>query len=353
MGFLSGLALCAGAGGLELGLSIAMPSYRTVCYVEREANAAATLVARMEDETLDRAPVWDDLKTFRGRELRDLVDIVTAGYPCQPFSAAGKRLGEKDERHLWPHVRRIISQVRPPYVFLENVRGHLSMGFDRVLSDLTRLGFDAEWCVVGAADVGAPHRRQRVFVLAYRRGMADPRRIATHGAQRRGGKPGGAETNPSGDWEAMAEPLGNGLQGQLPPGAEEGAALVEGGALAVSDCKCDEWPGDAGPRGWGEHPNSCRELGDAGAGRHPGGAFAGLRQPEGWVHSDGSAIWPPGPGDAEAWARIAPEAQPAIRGVANGMASRVDRLRLCGNGVVPLAAAYAFRTLAARIKRRN
>ncbi|MCK9909496.1 DNA cytosine methyltransferase, partial [Microbacteriaceae bacterium K1510] len=121
------MALCAGAGGLELGVHIAEPAYRTVGYVEREAYAAVALVARMEDEALDRAPVWDDLKTFRGRDWRGCVDLVTAGYPCQPFSAAGKRLGTADERHLWPDVRRIIVQVRPRFAFLENVGGHLSL----------------------------------------------------------------------------------------------------------------------------------------------------------------------------------------------------------------------------------
>jgi DNA (cytosine-5)-methyltransferase 1 len=100
---LHALSLCAGAGGIDLGLTIACPTYRTVCYVEREAYAAATLVARMEDKALDCAPVWDDVGTFDGRPWRGAVDILTGGCPCQPFSVAGKRKGVDDPRHLWPH----------------------------------------------------------------------------------------------------------------------------------------------------------------------------------------------------------------------------------------------------------
>lgn len=110
-GDLFGLSLCSGAGGLDLGLTIAMPGYRTVGHVERETYAAAILVARMEEATLDPAPVWDDVASFDGRPWRGAVDIITAGYPCQPFSVAGKRKGADDPRHLWPHVAHIIGEV--------------------------------------------------------------------------------------------------------------------------------------------------------------------------------------------------------------------------------------------------
>lgn len=97
------------------------------------------------------------------------VDIVTAGYPCQPFSTAGQRQGTEDERHLWPAIRDAISVLGPSIVCLENVRGHLSLGFDAVLGDLTDLGFHTEWGITRSSDVGAPHRRERLFVVAYRR----------------------------------------------------------------------------------------------------------------------------------------------------------------------------------------
>ena len=142
---LFGLSLCSGAGGLDLGLAIAIPGYRAVGHVERETFAAATLVARMEDASLDRAVVWDDVGTFDGRPWRGAVDIVTAGYPCQPFSVAGKRRGADDPRHLWPHVARIIGEVEPPFVFLENVAHHLRLGFPEVASGLVGMGLSYDF----------------------------------------------------------------------------------------------------------------------------------------------------------------------------------------------------------------
>jgi DNA (cytosine-5)-methyltransferase 1 len=94
------------------------------------------------------------------------IDILCGGYPCQPFSAAGQRKGTADERHLWPYFAEAIRHLRPRYVVLENVAGHRSMGFDRVLADLARLGYDTQWCSIRASDVGVPHRRERLFVLA-------------------------------------------------------------------------------------------------------------------------------------------------------------------------------------------
>uniref|UniRef100_UPI003AE09156 DNA cytosine methyltransferase n=1 Tax=Paracoccus sp. T5 TaxID=3402161 RepID=UPI003AE09156 len=138
---LFGLSLCSGAGGIDLGLTIALPGYRTVGHVERETYAAAILVARMEDAALDHAPVWDDVASFDGRPWRGAVDIVTAGYPCQPFSVAGKRRGAEDPRHLWPHVARIIGEVEPPFVFLENVAHHLRLGFPEVAAGLVSMGY--------------------------------------------------------------------------------------------------------------------------------------------------------------------------------------------------------------------
>ncbi len=171
------LSLCSGLGGIDLGIELAAPGSRAVGYVEREAFPASVILARMEDESLERAPVWcGDLRDLDARPLRGHVDLITAGYPCQPFSVAGKRLGEADPRHLWPEVARIIGEVGPRLVFLENVNAHLRLGFDAVLGDLADLGFDAEWTIVGADDVGAPHRRKRLFVLGY----AQRSRTVTH-----------------------------------------------------------------------------------------------------------------------------------------------------------------------------
>lgn len=99
------------------------------------------------------------------------VDIITGGYPCQPFSQAGKRKGPHDERHLWPYVLDAIRVLRPRFAVLENVAGHLTLGFDRVLADLAAIGFDAEWTTLRASDIGAPHHRERLFILAYPHGQ--------------------------------------------------------------------------------------------------------------------------------------------------------------------------------------
>ena len=164
------MALFAGGGGLELGLSLALGTdYRTIAYVERDATSAAVLAANMERGRLDKAPIWDDVETFTGSVVSpfvDNIDILTAGFPCQPWSVAGQRKGTDDERWLWPLIFRLVREIRPRNIFLENVPGLLHGGIEHVLGDLASVGFDAEWTSVRASDVGAPHRRERVFCLA-------------------------------------------------------------------------------------------------------------------------------------------------------------------------------------------
>ena len=169
------MALCAGIGGLELGLEITLPEYRCVCYVEREAYPAAVLVSRMAEGALDEAPIWDDLETFDGRPWRGIVDIISAGFPCQPWSTAGEQKGTDDDRWLWPAIARILRHVRPRYIFLENVPNLVNGGPDPILCDLAGLGYDATWDVFSAFSVGAPHIRKRLFLLAHADGGRLPR----------------------------------------------------------------------------------------------------------------------------------------------------------------------------------
>ena len=165
---MNGLAICAGIGGLELGIGIAVgESYRCVGYLERDSYAAAVLVARMEDASLDQAPIWDDLTTFDGQRWRGVVDLISAGFPCQPWSVAGKQRGIEDARWIWPEIVRIVRDVEPGFVFLENVPGLIRHGLPRVLGDPAELGFDAEWMCLAASDMGAPHVRERLFILAH------------------------------------------------------------------------------------------------------------------------------------------------------------------------------------------
>jgi len=160
------LALFAGAGGGILGGHLL--GWRTVCAVELEPYAASVLVARQNDGILPPFPIWDDVCTFDGRPWRGVVDVVSGGFPCQDISAAGKGAGIDGERSgLWVQMARIIGEVRPRYVFVENSPLLVRRGLARVLADLAGLGMYARWGILGADDVGAPHIRKRMWVVAY------------------------------------------------------------------------------------------------------------------------------------------------------------------------------------------
>ena len=159
------VAFCAGYGGIERGLDLAGFEHRVVAYVEIEAFAIANLVKKMEDGELAPAPIWTDIKTFPSHLFRGTVDLITGGYPCQPFSAAGKRLGKEDPRHLWPFIDHHIATINPGRVFFENVEGHISLGLNTVLSDLEERGFDTTWGIFSAREVGASHQRKRVYIM--------------------------------------------------------------------------------------------------------------------------------------------------------------------------------------------
>ena len=161
------ISLCAGYGGIDLGLRRAIPNLRTVAFSEIEGFACANLVSKMEEGLLDCAPIWTDLKTFPWRAFRDRVDILSGGYPCQPFSAAGKRLGTDDPRHLWPFIADGIRLLRPRLCFFENVEGHISLGLREVIGELESMGYSVSWGIFSAREVGAPHQRKRVFILAH------------------------------------------------------------------------------------------------------------------------------------------------------------------------------------------
>jgi len=165
------LGLCAGYGGIELGLQRAIPSLRTIALCEVEAFAIANLVAKMESGCLEPAPIWPNLKTFPWESFRGCVDILTGGYPCQPFSAAGQRRGKDDPRHLWPYIADGIRLLRPRICFFENVEGHISLGLSDVIEDLAGMGYRTTWGIFSASECGAPHQRKRVFIMAVASGF--------------------------------------------------------------------------------------------------------------------------------------------------------------------------------------
>ncbi len=177
---LTHISLCAGYGGIDLGLKRAMRNVRTIAFSEIEAFACANLVSKMEAGYLDAAPIWTDLKTFPWESFKGKVDILSGGFPCQPFSAAGKREGDEDPRHLWPHIVKGIKGLgQPPIVFFENVEGIISSKLKgegwsdpqgtpvllHILRELERLGYHATASIFSASEVGAPHQRKRVFIL--------------------------------------------------------------------------------------------------------------------------------------------------------------------------------------------
>jgi len=158
------LALFAGAGGGILGGHLL--GWRTVCAVEWEAYPASVLVARQNDKILPPFPIWDDVQTFDGKPWRGIVDVVSGGFPCQDISAAGKGGGIEAERSgMWREMARIIGEVRPKYAFVENSPMLTTRGLGTVLRDLAEMGYDAEWGVLSAADVGANHKRERIWLV--------------------------------------------------------------------------------------------------------------------------------------------------------------------------------------------
>lgn len=168
-GGLRELHLFAGAGGGILGGLLL--GHVPVCAVELEEYPRSVLLQRQSDGILPWFPVWDDVRTFDGRPWRGIVDIVAGGFPCQDISASGRGAGLDGERSgLWREFARIVGQVRPRIVFVENSPLLTSRGLGRVLGDLATLGFDAEWGVLGADDAGAPHIRKRIWILAHTEG---------------------------------------------------------------------------------------------------------------------------------------------------------------------------------------
>lgn len=374
-----GLSLCTGVAGLDLGLERAIPGYRAVCAVEIEAANVAILAARQREGALPPFAIWDDLTTFDGNPWRGVVDVVSAGYPCQPFSLAGNRMGANDARHLWPHVARILGEVRAPVVFIENVPGHLSLGFEEVGERLQAMGYRIAPGLLRASDIGASHRRERLFCLGVlgdaesgsAGGVVDgctaervslgERVDAACGAGLRGGE-GVADTErwwgphdegrgevarTTATWAggpddevALVHPLRHGEQGRNGQAGlgrrvrEDGDGVGEAELVAHSGCECWEVQAPGGHTGVGQES----------------GAAVSLRR----VPS------PPLPDDIDGWREylalypdLAPATERQLRRGSDEASRRLDRLRALGNAVVPDQAALAFRVLWQRLTSGN
>lgn len=339
-----------------MGLMLAEPGFHTRAFVEWEDWPRTVLIAAQRAGYFAPAPIWDDLRSFDALPFRGAFDAILAGYPCQPFSAAGKRNGADDPRHLWPEVARVIGECGPEWVFLENVAGHVTLGLETVLRELWGLGYTPAAGLFSAAEIGGPHQRLRIFILAH-----------------------------------TDEPASR--HGSLQPGREQ-RLHPEGGSVGAGhhqlvDAQGDGWrEGWAGPKLWLGRDATSASAGGAMA--DPGraeleGQLRGQHHPCGRQVADGhpalpggAGLHPPGPGDHVAWASVlstrpdlapalgfddclawsgrlaadpegplAAAAEPALRRMADGLAHRARALRLLGNGVHPLAAAHAWRSLAA------
>jgi len=161
---MNGLDLFSGIGGLSIALS---KWVKTVAYCERDRYAQAVLLSRMQDGALDRAPIWDDVRALRGETL-PTIDIIFGGFPCQDISTAGRGAGLAGEQSgLFFELLRLVKEVKPSFVFLENVPAIRTRGLLTIVDEFTKVGYDCRWTCLTAKSVGAPHRRERWFLLAY------------------------------------------------------------------------------------------------------------------------------------------------------------------------------------------
>jgi len=297
------LSLFSGAGGGLLGTKLL--GWRHVGYVEYERYCQQVIAQRIKDGFLDEAPIFGDIDHFiesgASKKYAGFVDVVTAGFPCQPFSVAGKRKGKDDSRNKWPQTIQCIRDIRPRYALLENVSGLLNSGyFPEILRSLAQARYDAKWIVLGADDVGAPHRRKRLWIKAT---MADTKSEQCNVSDN--------HTGVSMEREQVSESGDSSRSGRM--AATSSIRLEEHGHSQAEDVI---------ERGK-EVPNTSSE-------RLEGWESSG-RESEEHSSSSGSCWW---------------STEPNVGRVAHGLASRVDRLKALGNGQSPAVVAAAWEILA-------
>ena len=307
------LALFAGAGGGILGGKLL--GWRTVCAVEWEPYPASVLCARQNDGFLPPFPIWDDVQTFDGKPWRGIVDVVSGGFPCQDISAAGKGAGIDGERSgMWKEMARIIGEVRPRFVFVENSPMLTSRGLGAVIGDLAALGYDTEWGVISAADTGAPHLRERIWVVGHTDNngqiASEIRRsvVERSDSSQAWAKQTGKSTRPSEQHGKMADTT---------------KLLCNGGDNNARISLERKTQSELGNDSWSEN------VAYADSTQCKGNQCAKRIKPK---SSDfGGASW---------WAT-----EPNVGRVANGIPNRIQRLKGLGNAQVPIQAAVAFQLL--------
>ncbi len=337
-------SLCSGYGGIELGLELAGVDVEVVWHAEYD-DAPALVHGKHWP-----APNLGDI-TRIDWDTCEPVDLLTAGYPCQPFSHAGRRQGVHDDRHLWPYVAQAVRSLRPRRVFLENVAGHLTLGFDVVCADLAQMGYRVRWGCVRASDAGAPHRRERLFVVA---DTDEPGPQGPQPTQRRNVPPGsgGVAADPSG--------AGAGRDDRAVPGQVQGRAGVDvraarddrGPTAHTEDIGHERGRTDADGGGLEvgpelDRPTSCDPADRGSRGGHADGlgdVAWGPYEPaiRRWEH-----LTRPAPRPTDDRGRLSPVFVEWMMGLPAGWVTdhgllRTAELKMLGNGVVPQAAAIAW-----------
>lgn len=308
------ISLCSGIGGFDIGLRGIFPNMRTVVHVEGEAFCVNHLVEKMQTGQLDACPICPDLCRFPWSEFAGAVDIITGGFPCQPFSVAGQRKATEDDRHLWPYITDGIRQTKPQLVIFENVSGIASApspGFHsvlhNVLSDLEGLGYQATAGQFTAAEVGAPHQRKRWFII----GMANPRCDTKTARRQRETVAQGSKT-----------------------GHEQSGSGCHAGAGHIQTTRCFEGMENANSFGPKDGvPEQARRQ---------------VVQTESNQSANPSQDWPMPPGPIQHEWEPPRTVEPRLGGNTNGVSNRVDRLRALGNAVVPAVVERAVRELLGR-----
>lgn len=230
------LDLFSGIGGFSLGLE-RTGGFETVAFCEIEPFPRKVLAKHWP-----HVPCFDDVRKLTRKDVDGSVDVICGGYPCQPFSTAGKRRGKEDDRHLWPEFSRLVDEFRPAWVIGENVAGHISMGLDDVLSDLERQDYACRTFVIPACAVGASHRRDRTWIVAHAEDMQRHGK-SNHGTARDGQV---SKSGSSSGADNVADADNNNAQGQQPSGInqKERARQKQGQARPCSN----------GGRWWGAEP---------------------------------------------------------------------------------------------------
>ena len=305
------LDLFSGVGGFSLGLERA--GMETVAFCEFDKKAQLVLKKHWPD-----VPIYDDVRELNGEKIREeigAVQLISGGFPCQPFSQAGERKGEEDDRHLWPEYFRLIQEIRPRWVIGENVAGLISMGLDQVLSDLESADYSCQTLVIPACAVNAPHRRDRVWIIARRNAM------------------GNSEYNGSSTAKESRSPSSisnNSSQGENKTFQSKGTS-GPGNIDNVADSECNTE---------GAAYRSNRRASSAGRQKQS----VGKRNQVGSDLGNGSD----NPrGNTDFWA-----VEPDVGRVAHGIPNRVDRLKQLGNAVVPQVVEQIGRAIM-QIERRN